>query len=80
MAEAAAKDLVCGQGEPSFMQQVALASNFGLDVEVGVFAVFQGTSNGGRHLKEKKRSNRHIVPLSGKPYRLFTQGLKFETR
>ena len=44
------------------------------------FAVFQGTSNGGRQFLRKRRSNRRIVPLYGKSDRLFTQGLKFETR
>ena len=44
------------------------------------FAGFECTSNGGRQFLRKKRSNRHIVPLYGKSDRLFTQGLKFETR
>ena len=47
---------------------------------VVVFAVFQGTSNGGRQFLRNRRSNRHIVPLYGKSDRLFTQDLKFETR
>jgi hypothetical protein len=33
--------------------------------EVGpYFAVFQGTSNGGRQFLRYRRSNRHMVPLS----------------
>jgi hypothetical protein len=45
-----------------------------------VFAVFQGTLNGGRQFLRNGRSNRHNVPLYGKSDRLFSQGLKFETR
>ena len=40
----------------------------------------QDTSNGGRQFLRNGRSNRHIVPFYGKSDRLFTQGLKFETR
>ena len=36
------------------------------------FAVFQGTSNGGRQVLRNRRSNRHIVPLYGKSDCLFT--------
>jgi len=45
-----------------------------------VFAVLQGTSNGGRQFLRNRRSNHHMVPLYGKSDGLFTQGLKFETR
>ena len=44
------------------------------------FAVFQGTSNGGRQFLRNRRSNRHIVSLYGKSDSLFSQGLKFDTR
>jgi len=44
------------------------------------FTVFQGASNGGRHFLRTRRSNRHIVPLSGTFDRLFTQGRKFAHR
>jgi hypothetical protein len=30
-----------------------------------IFALIQGTSNGGRQLLRNRRSNRHIVPLYG---------------
>jgi hypothetical protein len=51
-----------------------------VDDMAGNYAVFQGTSNGGRQFLRNTRSNRHIVPLYGKSDRLFTEGLKFETR
>jgi len=44
------------------------------------FAVFQGTSYGGRPFLRNRRSNRHIVPWYGKYDRLFTQGRKFTHR
>ena len=44
------------------------------------FAVFQGTSNGGRQFLSNRRSNRHNVPLHGKSDRIFTQGRKFAHR
>ena len=44
------------------------------------YAVFQGTSNGGRQFLRNRRSNRYIVPLYGKSDCPFPQGLKFETR
>jgi len=46
----------------------------------GVYAVFQGASNGGRQFLRNRRSNRQMVPLYGKSDGLYTQGLKFETR
>ena len=42
--------------------------------------IFQGTSNGGRQFLRNRRSNRHIVPLNSKSYRLFTPGRKFAHR
>jgi len=45
-----------------------------------VFAVFQGTSNGGRQFLRNRRSNCHIIPLYGKPDRLFTRVFRFEER
>ena len=46
------------------------------------YAVFQGTSNGGRQFLRNRPSNRHNVPLYsyGKSDRLFTQGRKFAHR
>ena len=44
------------------------------------YAVFQGTSNGGRQFLRNRRSNRHIVPLYGNSDRLFTKGRKFAHR
>jgi hypothetical protein len=40
---------------------------------VVAFAVFQGTSSGGRQFLRNNRSNRHIVPLYGKSDRLSTK-------
>jgi hypothetical protein len=48
--------------------------------EVGIFAAFPSTSNGCRQFLRNRRSKRHIVPLHGKSDRLFSEGLKFETR
>jgi hypothetical protein len=44
------------------------------------YAVFHGTSNGSRQFLRITRSKRHMAPLYGKSYGLFTQGLKLETR
>jgi len=48
--------------------------------EEEIFAVFQGTSNGGRQFLSNRLSNRHIVPLYGKSARLFTRAFRFEVR
>jgi hypothetical protein len=45
-----------------------------------VFAVFQGTSNGGRQFLSNRLSNRYIVPLYGKSNHLFTRFFQFEER
>jgi hypothetical protein len=42
------------------------------------FAVFQGTSDGGRQFLSKRRSNRRIVPLYGTSDRLFTHVFRCE--
>jgi hypothetical protein len=44
------------------------------------FAVFQGTSNGGRQFLSNRRSNPHIVPLYGKSDHPFTRVFRFEER
>jgi hypothetical protein len=44
------------------------------------FALFQGTSNGGRQFLSNKLSNRNIIPLYGKSDRLFTRVFRFEER
>jgi len=44
------------------------------------YAMFQGTSNGGRQFLSNRRSNRHIVPSYGKFDRLFTRVFRFEER
>jgi len=46
----------------------------------GTYAVFQGTSNGGRQFLSIRRSNRRIVPIYGKSDRLFTRERKFAQR
>jgi len=44
------------------------------------YAVFQGTSRGGRQFLSNRRSIRHIVPLYGKSDRLLTRLVRFEER
>ena len=60
-------------------RQLRKMERYVADGEAWSYAVFQGSSHGGRQFLRNRRSNRHshMVPLYGKYDRLFTRVFRF---